>query len=215
MPPPISFSQDVILQEAFEIVRQEGLDALTARKIAQRLQCSTQPVYSAFGSMADLHAAVLQKAKTYAIQYLLQEVQEHSPFLAIGMQYFRFAQAEPQLFKLLFLSPVEAEDSPLRFMPESLLTRMQADPELGGLSAASLKRLFTTMWTFTHGLATLTYASAHPDSEDFARQSLARLGGIAIVWEHLQSRGLSIEEVWLRCTGQPLSESALVMKDES
>jgi AcrR family transcriptional regulator len=72
MPPQVSFPKNVILNEAFEIVRQEGLQALTARKIAQNLKSSTQPIYRAFQSMKDLETAVIDKAKAYAVNYLLE-----------------------------------------------------------------------------------------------------------------------------------------------
>ena len=69
MPPHIRFTQDVILDEAFEIVRQEGLYALSARRVAKELGCSTQPVYDAYTSMQELQDAVIEKAKKYALDY--------------------------------------------------------------------------------------------------------------------------------------------------
>lgn len=37
MPPRVSFTRERILQQAFEIVRSDGLDVLSAREIGQRL----------------------------------------------------------------------------------------------------------------------------------------------------------------------------------
>ena len=74
MPPHIKFTPEIILIQAFEIVRQEGLDALSARRIAKELGCSTQPVYNAYKSMPELQNTVIEKAKEYALTYFSQEL---------------------------------------------------------------------------------------------------------------------------------------------
>ena len=200
MPPAINFTQDTILNQAIEIVRKEGLQALTARKIAQNLGCSTQPVYSAFGSMQELQEAVLKKAKAYAISYLLQSSPDEEPFLAIGLQYFRFAQEEQELFKVLFLSPradEEDEDDDI-FTPPLLVERMKGDQHLQNLDEATLKRLLSNMWIYTHGLATLSQASTHTYSEEFARERLLQMGEVLITWEQFQHHGINMHELGLK-----------------
>jgi AcrR family transcriptional regulator len=190
MPPPISFSQETILNEALEIVRKEGVAGLTARRIARNLNCSTQPVYSAYGSMQELQQAVLLKARDYAVNYLLQGPDDNGHFFAIGMQYFRFAQQEPELFKWLFLSPQSADDEQDIFAPPLLVERMKLDGHLQNLDEISLKRLLSNMWIYTHGLATLAQASARVHSEEFARERLLQMGEILIIWEQLQQQGI-------------------------
>ena len=44
MSPRIVTTRDEIAQAAFEIVREEGHEALTVRHIAERIGCSTQPL---------------------------------------------------------------------------------------------------------------------------------------------------------------------------
>lgn len=191
MPPQVNFSKEQILNEAFEIVRKEGLSALSARRIAQNLKCSTHPIYRAFQSMKELETAVIEKAKEYAITYLLQGDDTQEPFLNIGLQYFRFAQEEKELFKLLYLSGrirVSFENR-VRFenmgaLFEFLLDRMKQDSHLQGLSDASLKRIGTNMWIYTHGLITLTYGASLENAEEFVRDCLFQMGRTVIEWEH-------------------------------
>jgi len=210
MPPPINFSKETILNEAFEIVRKEGVAGLTARRIARNLNCSTQPVYSAYASMQELRQAVLKKAREFAVHYLLQCPDDHSPFLAIGMQYFRFAQEEPEMFKWLFLSPQAADDDQDVFAPPLLLERMKLDEHLSNLDEPTLKRLFSNMWIYTHGLATLAQSSARTHSEAFARERLLQMGEILIIWEQLllkgldpRNAGMDILQETIPCTKQP------------
>jgi AcrR family transcriptional regulator len=187
MPPQINFSQKQILQVAFELVRKEGLKALSARRIAQELKCSTHPIYRAFQSMQKLEEAVIEKIKAYAIEYLLQGDAVEKPFLNIGLQYFHFAQKEPEFFTLLFLEghmKTSPEQIGLPFLP--MLTRMQQDPYLQGLSEESLTRIGRDMWIFTHGLITLLHGIELEHAEEFVRDSLLKMGQTIIEWEHLQ-----------------------------
>ncbi len=189
MPPQISFSKDRIVEEAFEIVRNEGLNALTARKIAERLNSSTQPIYSAFGAMKDLKAAVVGKAKRYAIQYLLQEEESPEPFLNIGLRYVRFAKEEQELFKLLYIAgsmSVDFEDTTHPF--NSLIERMKEDPHLQGLDETALKRINVNMWIYTHGLTSLMNADPSKYSDEFVYQYLRQMGRIVIEWEHFHQQ---------------------------
>ena len=53
----LKITREAILKGAAEVVRKEGEQGLNARRIAKELRCSTQPVYSQFRNMEDLHPA--------------------------------------------------------------------------------------------------------------------------------------------------------------
>ena len=185
MPPQVNFSKEQILNEAFEIVRKEGLEVLSARRIVQNLKCSTHPIYRAFQSMKELETAVIEKAKEYAITYLLRGDNTQEPFLNIGLQYFRFAQEEKELFKLLYLSGrVGGSFENMGYPFEFFLDRMKQDPHLQGLGDASLKRIGTNMWIYTHGLITLTYGTSLENAEEFVHDCLFQMGRTVVEWEH-------------------------------
>jgi predicted aldo/keto reductase-like oxidoreductase len=62
MPPKQKFTKEDILETAFAIVREQGIENLNVRNIARRLDSSTQPVFSFFENMAELKTAVFQMA---------------------------------------------------------------------------------------------------------------------------------------------------------
>jgi AcrR family transcriptional regulator len=189
MPPKVSFSRERILEQAFEIVRNRGLDALSAREIGHRLHSSTRPVYTAFQSMKALQEAVIQKAREYAVNYFLQGTEEiGSPFLSLGLQYFRFSQVEQELFKLLYLERRAGTFERMGEHLSPLLERMRRDPRLQGLSEASLKRMGINSWIYTHGLIALIYADAPHNAEELVRTHISQMGNILIVWEHSQKK---------------------------
>ena len=45
MPTKIRISREMILDAAFEIVRQDGIEKLSNREIANKLKCSIRPIY--------------------------------------------------------------------------------------------------------------------------------------------------------------------------
>ena len=63
MPPKAKISKEMIIEEAFQIARTEGVDKITARRISERLNCSTQPVLYYFATVEEIKTAVCLRAK--------------------------------------------------------------------------------------------------------------------------------------------------------
>ncbi len=183
MPPPAQFTKEAILNEAFEILRSEGIEAVSARAIAKRLGSSTQPVYSAYDSMDSLKADLVEMAKDFASSFLVTNDEGEEPFLSIGIQYLRLARGEREVFKLLYMSGLDGIDPASPFSLAELIERMKFDGHLMTLDEAGLKRLLGDMWVYTHGLATLLYAAKEVPDEATLREKLKRVGGALIMHE--------------------------------
>ena len=95
MAPKNKFTKEEMVAAALHVVREKGIDGLTAKTMADALGTSTQPVFTCFGSMdsarQEVYAAALRVYKGYAGTGLQEEI----PFLGVGMQYIRFAREEP------------------------------------------------------------------------------------------------------------------------
>ena len=86
-----------ILEGAAQVIRQGGAGALTARSLASQLGCSTQPLYSEFGSLE----ALLEALPGYLHEkYLLADCTSYKDF---GRVFLRFAAREKELFCFLYL----------------------------------------------------------------------------------------------------------------
>ena len=55
-------SREAILDAAVEVLRDGGFSAINARSVARKLGCSTQPIYLSFQNMAELKAALTERA---------------------------------------------------------------------------------------------------------------------------------------------------------
>lgn len=105
MPRKESITIEQILDTAFAMTREEGYASVTARKVAARAGCSTQPIFRVYKNMEELWDAVYDKAAVFFQDYYsLYPRMAHVPFVNLGMAYIAFAREEGHLFELLFLS---------------------------------------------------------------------------------------------------------------
>ncbi len=189
MPPKIKATREQIVEGAFEVVRQEGLEALTARRVAKEVGCSTQPVYRVFSSMDELRAEVLERAGHLAMGYLAPPAGERSAFFQIGLGNLRFAQDEPNLYRAVTLEgPAIGDLLRDREPPAFVLERMREEPILQGLSDEQLTRIHGLMWFFSQGLANLFLVETDEDPMPMASEYLMLAGRAVVEFEREQAR---------------------------
>lgn len=181
MPPSKRVSRDEIEEAAFHLVRTEGLDALTARRIAEQLGVSTQPVYTACTSMTELQEAVHTRVHIFVRSFLAKGDDNTPPFLQVGYQTLLLARDEPALFRIVSEGLHQRGiDEP----PNEVLEAMRADPRLLVLSKKELLRVHAALWVFTQGLAASISPKSSSDAMKRAREQL-RFVGEAVI-EHAQ-----------------------------
>lgn len=158
MPPKAKFSKSEIIKTAFNIVREDGFPALTARALATRLGSSARPIFTVFESMEDVQQAVLEAAKKLYSEYVEQGLSMEQAFKGVGIQYIRFAVEEPKLFQLLFMSEQETIPNLSGVLPvieqnyENILLSVQNDY---GIDETAAQNLYRHLWIYSHGIATL------------------------------------------------------------
>jgi len=105
MPPKVKFRKEDITDAALRVVGKKGIDAVTAREVAKELKGSVGPIFTWFNTMEELRAEVYRRARERYREYIERGLQEEIPFLGVWHQYIAFARKEPQLYRLLFLTP--------------------------------------------------------------------------------------------------------------
>ena len=155
MPPKIKITKEEIVQSALELIREGGEASLNARNIAKALDCSTQPIFSNFATMDELHHAVLGHADAIYNKYIQQEIKsgKYPPYKASGMAYIRFAKEEKELFKLLYMRDRTTEG----FIENSAFGELMDSvikPSIG-LDGQEASLFHLEMWAYVHGIATM------------------------------------------------------------
>lgn len=157
MPPNAKITKDMIIDAAFEIAREKGAEHINARTIAQRLNCSTQPVMYHFSKIEHIKKAVYEKADLFHTAYITNIPENSSnPMKEIGLSYIRFAAAEKYLFRFLFQSNGFSEKN-LKALIDAeelkpILTVLQS---VTGTGFEQAKEIFLSIFLFAHGYASM------------------------------------------------------------
>ena len=158
MPPKAKYTKQEITECALEMVRNHGVDIISARNVAVALGTSTAPIFTAFSSIDELIFAVKEKAmELYKENYLSVALRSDLPFKSAGLNYIRFAKEEPELFKLVFMADGDSGVQS-HYLPSADPTSTDV---LGALTAshgiedAPAKDIYNHLSVYTYGLAVL------------------------------------------------------------
>ena len=173
MPRKTVIYKEDIINAAFELAREKGHEALNARALAERLGCSTQPIFSNFSSMDELSGQVLIKCLESYKSYVAAEFERQQgfpPYKTYGMAYIRFAKEQKNLFKLLFMrdktgEQTGVEDSTFFEVLPLIMKSMGLSEELAAL-------FHLEMWTFVHGIGAMIASSSYNWDMDLASRTL-------------------------------------------
>ena len=175
MPPKVRITREQIVNAAVEIVREGGLENLNARAVAQKLDCSTQPVLYGFATMEELKRAAYSRADRIHTEYLMDTPPRCDPILGIGLNYIRFAVEEPRLFRFLFQSGYAAENDLSEMIDSEELKPVLAAMQEGvGMDMRRTKEVFLIVALFTHGYASIIANNALEYDERLAAVQLER-----------------------------------------
>ena len=166
MAPKNKFTKEEMVEAALRVVRERGIDGLTAKTLADALGTSTQPVFTAFGSMdavkRETYAAAVRVYDSYANAGLKEKI----PFFGVGMQYIRFAREEPELYRLLFLTQEQGRESlAVRSMRHLQGLVRPSLMDIYHITAEEADVYFRDMWLAAHSISTLIVTGGCPYSD--------------------------------------------------
>ena len=171
MPPKPKITREQILQGALALVREGGVGALTAKALAAKLSCSTQPIFWHYANMDALKTELLHEAQRIFGEHLRRKSEEASPYLAAGMNYISFAVEERELFRLLFMSDFSQTDVVgSRLEMEYMLRVIEESERIRGEKAQIIYR---DMWLFSHGIAAMLATGTAKFTENEVRTMLS------------------------------------------
>ena len=105
-------NKEGLLDAAYELVRKEGLESLSARKLAKEANCSTQPIYDSFQTMDAIVKITEEKMKA-EYEKLKKEVADlrSADFSEQGIAIIAFAEKERILFRHFVIEDSNERDS--------------------------------------------------------------------------------------------------------
>ncbi len=173
MPPKIQFLKEDIVLAAFRLVQREGIEAFTARTVAEELGASVKVLFRDFPSLSDLKKAVITYAERFNADYTVKAMQNATtvpPYKASGLAYIRFAWEEPHLFSLLYMRDRSGES--IDDGKENIAPYIHAIVAHSNLTEDAAYRLHLEMWIYVHGLASMIVTKYLRWDEEFILSSI-------------------------------------------
>ncbi|MDO4513720.1 MAG: TetR/AcrR family transcriptional regulator [Lachnospiraceae bacterium] len=161
MPRKQSITLHQINDAAFALVKESGIAQLTARKLAAKAGCSTQPIFRVYPNMEECKKTVYLRAiEAYEQFYDQFPKRQNVAFVNLGLAYIRFAATEKNLFDLLFLNAERKALGQGKGFYE-ILNGSQGNViwEIQKARVDGCKnpeQMFMKMWIFIHGVACMT-----------------------------------------------------------
>ncbi|MCR5031443.1 MAG: WHG domain-containing protein [Lachnospiraceae bacterium] len=161
MPRKTMITKEMLSDSAFALLQEEGVEEVTARKLAAKQGCSTQPIFHVYNGMEDIIREMFERCVLYFQKYHALYTQTHRsipnvPFVALGLSYIRFAAEEPNLFRFLFLGKDKFGMSLYEMLngENGVLSKEVAAAKADG--CADPQMIFMSMWIFIHGAGCMT-----------------------------------------------------------
>lgn len=178
---------EAMVDQALVSVRAQGADQVSLRSIAQALDVSPSAAYNHFADKDDLLRAVGSCGLAALDERMSRVLAAHpadtaeaamARFSGLGRAYLSFAIDETHLFQLTF-GPICAgkHDRENATGPYLKLIKALDDLERWGLLKPGIRTdLDLTVWSATHGMATLLVEGSVPaEAADAFIDSIARL----------------------------------------
>ena len=173
MPPKPKYTKEEIVNAAFDLTREKGIDAVVAREVGKRLNTSSSPIFTIWSSMEELKEDVRRLAIQKYREYMADIFDYFPSFKEFGMRCVGFATEEPNLFRLLFLTKREEHSPYARFKQEFesiFIPLVEEIMSQFGLSKSDAEDLLSQMIIFANGIA----AYVLTDENSFSRETVSR-----------------------------------------
>ena len=158
MPPKPKFTREEVAAAALDIIKERGVDALTARELGNRLGSSARPIFTLFKSMKEVKWAARQLALKEFEAYAADFTGYTPAFKQMGMMMISYGMNKPELYKLLFMQEHQEGQSfedtiaDLGVLGEACIEVIQRDY---AMTLEEAKMLFEQIWVQTFGLGAL------------------------------------------------------------
>ena len=150
-------TKEKILETALEIAKEKGLEGVSNREIAKRMNSSIRPIYYQFKNVFELNKELYKTILKYFYNFLINHAIPNMPkYKQVGINYIKFAKEENQLFKILFMtnSNMLLDDFVMNDY-EDFQEIIKIVKNSTNLVDDDSKSFHMKMWIFTHGIATL------------------------------------------------------------
>lgn len=143
-----------ILAAAYGLVVEEGFKSFTARNVAKRMGCSTQPIYLEFRNMEDLKLAVMDEIKATLASKIARRFTT-DPVVDLGLAYINFALENPVLYRAVFVEDHFGVTDMREYAMTTAMKRLDTYALAEPLTDAEKRNTIMGLWIVATGIANL------------------------------------------------------------
>lgn len=174
--PKQKITKEMVVDAAFELARAGGMEQVMVKKIAEKLGCSVQPIYSYCKNMDGLRHDVANRAKQFIQKYVAAHIDKNDLFRSTGRAYIQIAKQEPEILKIFVFQKrenISSLDDLYYSEANPQMARVVAD-ELN-ISVEKAKQLHLNMLIYTIGIGAILSVTTPgiPADEIYSRQDQA------------------------------------------
>ncbi len=144
-----------ILDVAYQMAIENGVESLTARKVADAADCSTQPIYLEFKNMKDLRQQVLTMIQDKMQSKVFEETYIGEPLIDLQLSYIMFAEKHPELFRAMYIEGKFGNENISKFTMEIGLEKLEQSYPNNEFSDEKKKNIITGSWIIATGIGSL------------------------------------------------------------
>lgn len=165
--PKQRITKEMVVNAAFELARQGGMEQVIIKNIAQKIGCSVQPIYSYCNNMDGLRNDVCDKARDFIHEYVVLHIDKNDLFRSTGQAYIQLAKDELHILKIFIFQ----ERKNIASLDD--LYKAETNPQVARsiseklkISLESAKQLHLNMLIYTIGIGTIFSVSTPGISTD-------------------------------------------------
>lgn len=182
-------TQQAILQAALEIATQEGWQAVTIRRVAERIEYSPSALYKYFEDKEDILRTLLLQGFQHMVAALERVAdREHHPeerLQQMAAAYWDFAWHQPTVYQLMFDLKGkihEVEEAKVAFLV--VRSALEEWSRVCGVKMGDLDQAVEMLWATMHGFVALTLAQYISGGPTRAKETLTQaISDLLLGWK--------------------------------
>ena len=158
MPPKAKYTREEIIEIAFQMARENGIESVVARELGKKLGTSSSPIFTAFKNMEELQLAVRDRAMQEFESFIKDALNYTPAFKYVGVKMIQFSMQEPKLFQLLYMkehAETQSFDNLVNELGDTVDVCLDVMQKDYALTRAEAELLFQQVWLHTFGLCVL------------------------------------------------------------
>lgn len=158
MPPKAKYTKEEIVEIAFQMARENGIESVVARELGKKLGTSSSPIFTAFKNMEELYVEIRKSAMKEFESYVKDALNYTPAFKQFGVKMIQFAMEEPKLFQILYMQEhgkYQTYEDLIGELGDTVVVCLKCIEQDYALSPKEAEILFRQVWLYTFGICVL------------------------------------------------------------